>query len=177
MKKDIVRLTKNLEIPMITVIGQNTLGVPVNEIEAIIEFGSQASCEIFEKGLEKGKVIKALLDVDKIKSLIILENGDIVPSTFHFISLRNRCKDYLTFITTVGGDNAGINVDKLHFIINYKYCDRELADEILNNYKVIIGYDDTDKTRSMIVMKSKTVYPSTFNFSTLRKRLSNNKEI
>lgn len=177
MKKDIDKLIKNLEIPMITVIGQNTLGIPVKDIEAIIEFGSQASHEIFEIALEEGRLIKALLDEDKIKSLIVLDNGDIIPSTFHFTSLRNRCKDYLTFVTTVGGDNAGINVEKINFIINYKASDQNLVDEIMEKYRVLIGYDELDKTRSMIVMQSKTVYPSTFNFSTLRKRLSNNREI
>lgn len=176
MKNDAQKLTKNLEIPMVTVIGQNTLGIPIHQIEAIIEFGSEASYEIFERGLEEGKVLKALLDEKKIKSLIILENGDIIPSTFHFISIRNRCKDYLTFVTSVGGDNAGINIDKIHFIINYKYCDQTLVDEILEKYRVVIGYDDTDKTRSLIVMKSKTVYPSTFNFATLRRRLSSQTE-
>ena len=176
MKKDIDKLTKNLEIPTITVIGQNSVAVPVYQIEAIIEYGSQASREISERGLEEGKLIKALLDEDKIKSLILLDNGDIIPSTFHYISLRNRCSEWLTFVTTVGGDNAGINIDKIHFLINYKYCDQAVVDEILERYHVVIGYDDIDKTRSMIVMQSCTVYPSTFNFSTLRRRLSSSKE-
>lgn len=168
----IEKLKDNICTPFITVIGRSGAGVPVNRIEAIVEFNNEIATKIFREGLKDNKVVKTLLDENKIKSIIILETGEIHPSTFHYTTLKQRCSPFITLVTTVGCDGCGINADKINLIINYKNDNsNQIVDELLTKYIMRLTYEDSQRTKSLIICDSKVVYPCTFNFTTIRKRI------
>lgn len=165
-------LRENLCTPFMTVIGRNGAGVPIMRVEAIYEFDNEAVKSLFRKGIEENRVVKTLLDENKIKSIIILDSGEIHPSTFHYVTLRNRCLPYVTLVTTVGGDKGGVNVDKINLIINYKNVNRNsVIQELIGRYEMTIPFDDIERTKSLMLMDSQIVYPCTFNYSTIRRRI------
>lgn len=173
MKYDIVKTLKEpVCTPFITIIGRSGAGIPVYRIEAIIEFNSEAAKNLFRNGLNQNKVVKTLLDESKIKSLVILDSGEIHPSTFHYVTLRKRCKPYITFATLVGCDSGGINIDKVHLIVNYKFDNSdEVVDELLSKFTFKNIYDDISRTRSLFITDAKNVYPCSFNFETVKRRI------
>lgn len=170
--KTIEKLKENLCTPFMTVIGRNGAGVPIMRVEAIYEFDNEAVKNIFAKGIQENRVVKTLLDNTKIKSIVILDSGEIHPSTFHYVTLRNRCLPYVTLVTTVGGDKGGVNVDKINLIINYKNANNnKVIKELIDKYKMIVPYEEVERTKSLMLMDSRTVYPCTFNYSTIRRRI------
>lgn len=175
----ISQLKLNHHCPFVTVIGRNAAGVPVYRIEAILEYNNEKAKEIFHNGLKEGKVVKTLLDETKIKSLVILDSGEIHPSSFHYTTLKQRCQKYITFVTIVGPDACGINIDKINLIINYKFDNsNKVVDELLNkNYFIRLTYDSSERTKSLIITDTKTVYPSTFNYATIRRRIHNREDL
>lgn len=170
--EEINKLRQSVCSPLITIIGRDGAGIPVTKIEAIIEYDNEAAKRIFHIGLDNNKVIKTLLDETKIKSLIILETGEIHPSTFHYITLKKRCEPYITLVTSVGCDAGGINIDKINLIINYKMDKtNSIVEGLLKNCRIEFMYDDINRTKSLILLESKTVYPCTFNFKTIKSRI------
>lgn len=168
----IEKMKTSLCSPFITIIGRSGAGIPVNRIEAIVEFDNEAAKNIFRNGLTSGKVVKTLLDESKIKSLVILDSGEIHPSTFHYYTLKKRCSPYITLITNVGCDAGGINIDKVNLIVNYKIDNSQsVINELLSQYNIYYIYEDMFRTKCLLVMDSHTVYPCTFNFSTIRRRI------
>ena len=165
----------------ITIIGRAGAGVPVHKIEAIIEFNKndEIANKIFEKALEEDRLIKTLIDKDKIKSLIILDTGEVHPSTFHYVTIKERASDYIPIITFVGCDKAGINGNMCHLLIDYKFDTiQKVVEELLEKRDVQMLYEDADRTKSLLCMRSGKVYSSTFNYKTIKKRfdLINHKE-
>jgi len=145
--------------PFITVIGRGGAGVPVLRIEAVVEYNNS-------------KVVKTLVDESKIKSLIILDSGEIHPSTFHYNTIKQRCEPYITLVTTVGCDGGGMNVDKINLIVDYKVDNsHRIIDELLSKFIMRFTYEDIERTKSIIISDSNVVYPCTFNYSTIRRRI------
>lgn len=170
--EEINKLRQSLCSPLITIIGRDGAGIPVTKIEAIVEYDNEAAKKIFHNGLDNNRVIKTLLDETKIKSLIILDSGEIHPSTFHYITLKKRCEPYITLVTSVGCDAGGINIDKINLIINYKMNKSDsIVEGLLKNCRIEFMYDNIERTKSLILMESKTVYPCTFNFKTVKSRI------
>lgn len=159
----------------ITIIGRAGAGIPVERIEAIVEYdkNDKISDNIFETALKEDKLIKTLLDKDKIKSLIILDSGEVHPSTFHYITIKDRCSQYIPIVTFVGCDKAGINGNMINLLIDYKFDTiQDVTKELLEKRNVKILYEDADRTKCLMCMDSGTIYSSTFNYKTIRKRLT-----
>ena len=155
-----------------TIIGRAGAGVPIKKIEAIFEFSPDTNAEyIFNKALNEGKLIKTLVDTDKIRSLVILDDGQVHPSTFHFVTLKNRVVPYIPLLTTIGYDNGGINGNKINIMVDYRYEKAgAILDEFAKTKDVIPLYEDATKTKTLLMMDGGRVYPSTFNYPTLDKR-------
>lgn len=158
--------------PFITVIGRGGAGVPVMRIEAVVEYNNSKATELFHNGIKNNKVVKTLVDESKIKSLIILDSGEIHPSTFHYNTIKQRCEPYITLVTTVGCDGGGMNVDKINLIVDYKVDNsHRIIDELLSKFIMRFTYEDIERTKSIIISDSNVVYPCTFNYSTIRRRI------
>ena len=73
----------------ITIVGRTNVKVSARKIEALIEFSKGSYGEnIFNEALEDGRLIKVITDTNKIRSLILMENNKVYPSTFS--ALDNR---------------------------------------------------------------------------------------
>lgn len=76
---------------LITIVGRSNVKVSARKIEALIEFQKGKYGEIiFNEALNTGRFIKVLTDPNKIKSLILMENNKVYPSTFSVSTLENR---------------------------------------------------------------------------------------
>lgn len=160
----------------ITIIGRAGAGVPVERIESILEFNKKDEvCNlIFDNALKEGKLIKTLLDKDKIKSLVFLDSGEVHPSTFHYVTLRERASKYIPIVTYIGCDKGGINGNKVHLMIDYKYENaNKIVNELLNTQQIQMCYKEADRTKCLLCMDSGKIYTSTFNYKTIKKRLNN----
>lgn len=166
----------------ITIIGRAGAGVPVKKIEAILEFGPQTTAEkIFDKAMKEGKLIKTLVDKDKIRSIVILESGEVHPSTFHYTTLRDRVVPHIPLFTAIGCDFGGINGDKVNLMIDYRYEKiDDVVQELAQTKNIIPLYTEDNRTKTLLVMDTGSVYPSTFNYPTIDKRIreiKNKKEL
>lgn len=75
----------------ITIVGRTNVKVSARKIEALIEFSKGSYGEnIFNEALEDGRLIKVITDTNKIRSLILMENNKVYPSTFSVSTLDNR---------------------------------------------------------------------------------------
>lgn len=157
----------------ITIIGRAGAGVPVQKIEAILEFCPVTNAEqIFDKAMSEGRLIKTLVDKEKIRSIIILASGEVHPSTFHYTTLRDRVVPHIPLFTTIGCDFGGINGDKINLMIDYRYEKiDEVTQELMQTKNIISLYPETHRTKTLLVMDSGNVYPSTFNYPTIDKRI------
>lgn len=159
----------------ITIIGRAGAGVPVHRIESILEFDKKDEvCNlIFDKALSDGKLIKTLLDKDKIKSLVFLDSGEVHPSTFHYVTLRERASQYIPIVTYIGCDKGGINGNMINLMVDYKFENASnVVEELLNNHEIQICYNEADRTKCLLCMDSGKIYTSTFNYKTIKKRLN-----
>lgn len=157
----------------ITIIGRAGAGVPVQKIEAILEFSPQTTAEkIFDKAMQEGKLIKTLVDKDKIRSIVILESGEVHPSTFHYTTLRDRVVPHIPLFTTIGCDLGGINGDKINLMIDYRYENiDDVVQELAQTKNIIPLYTEDNRTKTLLVMDTGSIYPSTFNYPTIDKRI------
>lgn len=75
----------------ITIVGRTNVKVSARKIEALIEFSKGSYGEnIFNEALEDGRLIKVITNTNKIRSLILMENNKVYPSTFSVSTLDNR---------------------------------------------------------------------------------------
>lgn len=75
----------------ITIVGRTNVKVSARKVEALIEFSKGSYGEnIFNEALEDGRLVKVLTDTNKIRSLILMENNKVYPSTFSVTTLDNR---------------------------------------------------------------------------------------
>ena len=75
----------------ITIVGRTNVKVSARKIESIIEFSKGSYGEnIFNEALEDGRLVKVLTDTNKIRSLLLMENNKVYPSTFSVSTLDNR---------------------------------------------------------------------------------------
>lgn len=157
----------------ITIIGRAGAGVPVKKIELILEFCPQTNAEkIFDKALNEGRLIKTLVDKERIKSLVILDSGEVHPSTFHYITLRDRVVPHIPLFTAIGCDFGGINGDKINLMIDYRWDNiDEIVQELAQTKNIVPLYAEDNRTKTLLVMDNGSVYPSTFNYPTIDKRI------
>lgn len=75
----------------ITIVGRTNVKVSASKNWALIEFSKESYGEnIFNEALEDGRLIKVITDTNKIRSLILMENNKVYPSTFSVSTLDNR---------------------------------------------------------------------------------------
>lgn len=157
----------------ITIIGRTGASVPIHKIEAILEFCHQTSAEeIFDKAMKEGRLIKTLVDKDKIRSIVILESGEVYPSTFHYTTLRDRAVPHIPLFTSIGCDLGGINGNKINLMIDYHYEKiDDIVQELVQTKNIISLYPESNRTKTLLIMHGGNVYPSTFNYPTIDKRI------
>lgn len=169
---------------MITVVGAGVLAaINSKDIVLLVKFsnGSNDFANfIYEKALSENKLMKLTLDKDKIKTLIILNDNRMVPSTFGFSTLKKRC-DCLRFINIITGPYEQVCINQ-----NYIYT---LFDKTIYKNKEFHkhGYFDNDlykyfynnkKTRAYVAIKNLnnpskiSIFPSNFNYRTLLERIN-----
>lgn len=65
-----------------------------------------------------------------------------------------------------------MNVDKINLIVDYKVDNsHRIIDELLSKFIMRFTYEDIERTKSIIISDSNVVYPCTFNYSTIRRRI------
>lgn len=78
---------------MVTIVGRDMGAVSAQQVQALIDFNSIEGEHIFNSALENGTYIKFITDKSKIKTLVIMDNGNIYPSTFNLSTLMKRISE------------------------------------------------------------------------------------
>lgn len=168
---------------VIGIVGQDRCVVATDMIEAILLFNEQKNPEAFQvytEAMDNNFFCPVISDTDKIKSLLILSNGQVYPSIFRVPTLSKRLEELgRDNITVTGCDKCIIPVDSIESILQLDDSESDEADKILLSsiesgvYHPLIK--DKDKIKSLVILSNGQVYPSTFNVSTLSKRINSSK--
>lgn len=78
--------------PQITIVGRDVGKVSASKIESLVDFSSDAAGIILTEALENNTFVKLVTDSSKIKTLVILDNGKVYPSTFKIKALAGRIR-------------------------------------------------------------------------------------
>lgn len=77
---------------MITVVGQDMGAIAANNVEALIDYTVPEARDIILKARNEGKYCQLIADDSKIKTLIIMTNGIVYPSSFRVVTLADRIR-------------------------------------------------------------------------------------
>lgn len=75
---------------MITVVGRDLGAISAVDVEGIIDYTLPEAQVIIQKAKAGNKYYPFVADDSKIKSLIIMTNGTVYPSTFRVVTLMER---------------------------------------------------------------------------------------
>lgn len=81
---------------MVTVIGRDMGAIAANEVESVIDYALPEAKTILRLAREQGKFVPLIVDDAKIKSLLVMTQGAIYPSTFRVTTLMERIKSATT---------------------------------------------------------------------------------
>ncbi len=75
---------------MITIVGPKMGAVSANMVESILSIKLEEAQIVLKEALEDGRYCPLIGDKSKIKSLVILSNGQVYPSNFRYDTLKGR---------------------------------------------------------------------------------------
>ena len=82
---------------MITVVGRDMGSISASNVEAVLDYALPEAQEIIVKARSANKYRPFITDESKIKSLIIMTNGVVYPSSFRVVTLNERIKEATDF--------------------------------------------------------------------------------
>ena len=77
---------------MVTIIGRDMGAISASQVEAVIDFATDEAKYILQNARAQQNYIPFLADETKIKSLVLMTNGKVYPSTFRTVTLMERVK-------------------------------------------------------------------------------------
>lgn len=94
MKQNLLKVdVVNKPNALITVIGRDMGAVSASSVESVIDYTLPEARLLVEEAKNKNKFKPLITDDDKIKSIIVMVNGQIYPSTFRVVTLIDRIKN------------------------------------------------------------------------------------
>lgn len=78
---------------MITVVGRDMGAISATNVESLIDYALPEAQLIISNARNEGKYRQFITDESKIKSLIIMTNGIVYPSSFRVVTLNERIKE------------------------------------------------------------------------------------
>ena len=75
---------------VITIVGRDAGAVAVSMVEAILDIKAPETSIVLENALNENRYCPLVADKSKIKSLVVLSNGKVYPSTFRVPTLSKR---------------------------------------------------------------------------------------
>lgn len=78
---------------MITVVGRDMGSISATNVESVIDYTLPEAKLILNEARSKNKYRHFIADESKIKSLIIMTNGIVYPSSFRVVTLNERIRE------------------------------------------------------------------------------------
>lgn len=78
---------------MITVVGRDMGSISATNVESVIDYTLPEAEMIINEARSKNKYRQFIADESKIKSLIIMTNGIVYPSSFRVVTLNERIRE------------------------------------------------------------------------------------
>lgn len=90
--RDIIKELSGLE-RTVTIVGKSEVRVAVSKIVAVIDIKCEESELILQKSIQEGHFMPFIRDKSKIRSYLLMDNGDLYPSTFRVKTICDRMKE------------------------------------------------------------------------------------
>lgn len=97
VKIDVVNRPNSL----ITVIGRDMGAISADKVEAVVDNSISEAQLIVNKARSENNYRQLITDETKIKSLIIMTNGIVYPSSFRVVTLIERIREATTEINDI----------------------------------------------------------------------------
>lgn len=83
---------------LITVVGRDLGAISANKVESVMDYLCEEARYIIAEAKTRGKYISLISDEQKIKSIVLMDNGKVYPSTFRVVTLMERIKEATTTV-------------------------------------------------------------------------------
>lgn len=77
---------------VITIVGRDAGAVATSMVEAILDIKAPETELVLETAMRENRYCPLVADKSKIKSLVLLSNGKVYPSTFRVPTLSKRLR-------------------------------------------------------------------------------------
>lgn len=152
----------------------------VDLIESILMFDKnefEESYQYFNNSINTGTFYPLITEEKKIKSLFVLTNGMVYPSSFRTIRQSNTLSENnIDMLTVIGGDKCLVPVRNVESILQVDSDEGingpDLLNKAIKDGNLVPLVFDKDKIKSIVILSNGQVYPSTFNASTLISRIN-----
>lgn len=88
--KNLNIIVKNQTNNIVTLVGGDLGAVSVDKIESLIDFSTKEAKEIVKKAQEEQRYINYVMDDKKIKTIVVLTNGNVYPCSFNLNTMVKR---------------------------------------------------------------------------------------
>jgi hypothetical protein len=75
---------------IVTVVGNNLGAINAQMVESILCASTEEAQNILQESIREGRYCPLIADRSKIKSIVILSNGQVYPSNFRYVTLTRR---------------------------------------------------------------------------------------
>ncbi len=89
LKVEVVRRPNS----MITVVGRDMGSISATNVESVIDYALPEAQLVLNKARNENNYRQFIADENKIKSLIIMTNGVVYPSSFRVVTLNERIRE------------------------------------------------------------------------------------